>query len=122
MKILLKELINPNTALLTDTQKAVLIITHVATSPKMAYADTNISENLVKARQGLSKMGMVVLGNSALAITEHGNSMLKYHNLIDDAGELTEDGRATLDSTKDTSGSFNNQAVRETFKILSDLL
>lgn len=121
MKFLLKELINPNTALLNDTQKAVLLTAHISTSPEMAYADTNTSENLVKARQGLHSMGMVVLGDSEMATTKQGNEMMVYHNLVDNAGQLTDEGQGILDSTEDVGGSFNDQAVQEQFKFLSSL-
>ena len=122
MKFLLKELVNPNTALLTDTQKAALIITHIATSPEAAHSQTSVSENLVKARQGLYKMRMVNLGSNTLTITKHGNNMLSYHNLIGGDGRLTDEGTAALDATNDVAGSFDDQSVHESLKRLSGLL
>lgn len=124
MKLLLKELINPNTALLTDTQKSVLVIIHVSTSPKMAFADTNVSENLVTARNSLAQLNMVLLNikEGKLAITEKGVSMLMYHNLVDDTGKLTEDGTDILDASRGTSGTFNDEAIHEKFSFLSSLL
>ena len=89
MKFLLKELINPNTALLTDTQKAVLLIAHISPTGEMAFSNTSSSENLVTARDSLNRLNAVIIGDNVLKLTDRGDDMLKYHNLVDDMGELT---------------------------------
>jgi hypothetical protein len=121
MKFLLKELINPNTALLTDTQKTVLLITHISPSPEMAFSNTNTSENLVTARDSLIKLNSVSVGDNTLSLTSRGNDMLKYHNLVDDMGELTDDANVIMDASEEVSKSYNDQPVRETFDFLSSL-
>ena len=122
MKILLKELINPNTAILNDTQKAVLIITYIAPTPEVAFSNSSASENLSTARDTLIKLGALTLRNNALELTPRGSSMLKYHNLIDDMGEITEDSQAILDDSERRGEEYNIQDVKECFKILPSLI
>lgn len=122
MKFLLKELVNPNTELLTDTQKSALIIAHIATSPEAAYSQTSTSENLVKARQALHKMRMVNVGEDTLSLTKHGGNMLSYHNLVGPDGKLTGEGTTAMDTTTKVAGSFDDQSVHEAFKRLAGLL
>jgi hypothetical protein len=121
MKILLKELINPNTALLNDTQKAVLIITLVSTSPEIAYRTTGQSKNLGVARDALNKMGMVSIKQEGLTITNRGKSMLRYHNLITDSGKLTDEGDETLNKITDVGSTYSDEHVREEFIFIKTL-
>ena len=122
MKILLKELINPNTAILNDTQKAVIIITHIAPTPEVAFSNSSASENLSTARDTLIKLGALTLRDNALELTPRGSSMLKYHNLIDDMGEITEDAQNILDASEKRGEEYNIQDVKEGFKILPSLI
>ena len=121
MKFLLKELINPNTAILNDTQKAVLIIMHIAQSEPMAFANTNTSANLISARDSLNKLGAINVGENSASLTARGNDMLLYHNLVDDMGELTDDGQSVLDNSEEVGTTFNTQHTQESFKFLSGL-
>lgn len=121
MKILLKELINPNTAILNDTQKAVLLITHISQSGQMAFDNTASSDNLLTARDILVKLGALTMGDNVVALTSRGQSMLNYHNLVDDMGELTEDGQKILDNSEEVGTAFNLQNVQESFKFLSTI-
>ena len=122
MEFLLKELINPNTALLTDTQKTVLLMIHVSTSPEMAHSDTSYPENLVRARGELLKLSMVEMNRDSLHITDRGNTMLVYHNLIDDTGMLTKIGNDVMNNTKNVGTSYNDQTIQEEFTFLASLL
>lgn len=121
MKFLLKELINPNTAILNDTQKAVLLIAHISQSPQMAFDNTGASENLIQARESLVNLGAVVIGDNVLELTARGNDMLQYHNLVDEMGELSEEGQEILDSSEAVGTSFNIQDAQESFEFLSGL-
>ena len=121
MKFLLKELINPNTAILNDTQKAVLVITHISQSDQMAFDNTGASENLISARETLNKLGAINIGENVLALTSRGNDMLQYHNLVDEMGELSEEGQEILDNSEAVGTSFNIQDTQESFSFLSTL-
>jgi hypothetical protein len=113
MKILLKELISPNTAVLNDTQKAVLLIVHIAPTERVAFDNTSASENLHTARNTLIRLGALNLGDNAVELTSRGRELMNYHNLIDEMGELTDDGNAILDDSKEVSLSFNMQSIKE---------
>lgn len=122
MKLLLKELVNPNTAILTDTQKAVLIIVHISPSPQMAYDNTSNTDNLSTARDSLVRLNALNFGDNMLSLTDVGEEMLRYHNLVDETGELTEDATNILDSLEEVSTTFKNQEIAEDFKFLASLL
>lgn len=121
MKTLLSELVNPNTAILNDTQKAVLIITHISPTPQVAYDNTVPSENLAAARDSLVKMQALRLGENTLEMTSRGQNMLKYHNLVDEMGELTDEANEILQDSQTVGQSFNDQTIRERFSFLSKL-
>jgi hypothetical protein len=119
---ILKELVNPNTALLNDTQMSVLLMIKIASSPQMAYATTNEAENLVNAREAVTKLGLAQFGNNMLILTDEGENMLTYHDLVDDNGIVTDEGNALLDKVENTSTSFVNQEIKENFDFLKNLL
>lgn len=119
---ILKELVNPNTAMLNDTQMAVLLMTKISSSPQMAYANTNEAENLVTAREILAKMQLVQFGNNMLILTDAGENMLTYHDLVDETGMVTDEGNQLLDRISDTSATFVNQEITEEFNFLRTLL
>lgn len=119
---ILKELVNPNTALLNDTQKAVLLMTKISSSPQMAFANTNEAENLVVARETLAKLQLVQFGNNMLVLTDAGENMLTYHDLVDETGMVTDEGNELLDRISTTSTNFVKQEVREKFTFLKTLL
>ena len=123
MKILLKELINPNTAILNDTQKAVLVLTHISPTEKLAFDATSKADNLARARDTLVRMGLVRAGNNRMFLTDMGEEMLTHHNLIDDAGELSDDARNILDQIDAVGKKFNDsETQQESFEFLSSLL
>jgi hypothetical protein len=119
---IIKELVDANTAVLNDTQMAVLIIIKTASSPQMAFANTNVTENLVFARNALAKMGLIKVGNNLSILTDEGENMLQYHDLVDETGMVNDEGNAVLDRVQSTSDSFKNQEVKEEFNLIKTLL
>ena len=119
---ILKELVNPNTAILNNTQMAVLLMTKISSSPQMAYVNTNEAENLVNARETLAKLQLVQFGNNMLILTDAGEEMLTYHDLVDETGILTDEGNKILDEISKTSNTFINQEIKEEFNFLKTLL
>jgi len=87
----------------------------------MAFANTNTSENLISARDSLNKLGAVNVGENSASLTARGNDMLLYHNLVDNMGELTDEGQLMLDSSEEVGNTFNIQHTQESFKFLSGL-
>lgn len=122
MKFLLKELVNPNTTVLNDTQKAILLTTHVAPTDRVAFDNTSSSLNLAKARDSLRALNMLLVGDGAQQLTDTGREMLKYHNLIDDTDAVTDDGQAILDQTENVSKNFSDADPQtESFNFLKSL-
>lgn len=61
------------------------------------------------------------MGDNAVELTPRGHDMLKYHNLVDDMGELTEDGQTIMDDSEDVSDTFSRQDTLESFNFLKSL-
>ena len=86
--------------LLTDTQKAILLLTHISETPQQAFETTSGTENSTRSRNLLQNLGMVTKDNKKLFLTKKGDDLLINYNLIDDMGELTELGIEILDNYK----------------------
>lgn len=122
MKILLKELINPNTDLLNSSQKAVLILTYIAPTKNSAYNNTTLSDNLSTARDILQKIGLIIVDGTNISITDKGTKMLTYHNLIDSDGELTKNSKDILKSMNLLKTSYDSDVTESEYKLLKVLL
>lgn len=122
MRIFLRELVNPNNTVLSDTQKSILILCKISPSPEAAYESTSISQNLTEARESLVKLGMVQLTPNSVSLTPPGEELLVKLDLVDEMGELTEEGNKILESIKDVTSSYVNQPMIERFDFLKSLL
>jgi len=71
--VLLKEIINPNTVNLTNTQQGVLISIKISPTPEVAYQTTNGAQQLVYARNTLRMLGLIKVGDNktVLSIMAH---------------------------------------------------
>lgn len=78
---------------LTDFQKKVL--TKVVASPTETVAGEEISQsrNLVAARRLLVRLGLVNYVDGKATVTDSGMRVMREENLIDEMGELTDEGR-----------------------------
>jgi hypothetical protein len=121
MKILLKEFITPNTDTLNDSQKAVLLITYIATSPEIAFANTTKSENLATARDILIRIKYLIINDERLELTMAGTHMLTYYNLIDN-DKVTDNGEILLQNMDELKDSYKSQPIKEKFEFLASLL
>jgi hypothetical protein len=121
MNSLLNELVNPNTAVLTDTQKAVLCLITVSNSPKMAFDGISASKNLAYAGEDLRKLGIVTITNNTVSITPLGTELLQQHNLVDGGDMLTQDGKDVLAASQEVGNIFNVQSIQEDFNFLKSL-
>jgi hypothetical protein len=121
MKSLLNEIVNPNTAVLTDTQKAILCLITVSSSPKMAFDGTNASKNFIHAAGELNRLQMISIRDNSVEITQLGKQMMQHHNLADGGNMLTQDGKDILSSSQEVGRIFNGQSVQESFDFLKSL-
>ncbi len=61
-------------------------------TPLTSYEQTSDGKNIVANRDVLIKLGMVQVGQNEAQITEKGQSALQNEALIDDTGNLTQEG------------------------------
>jgi hypothetical protein len=83
---------NPATVILTNFQKGVLAVVATAPTPKLAFDQTVGSINLMSARNTLERLGFISIEFGEAKLTNVGNDALVNYNLVDDAGQVTEDG------------------------------
>jgi len=103
---MLKERRTLSTVHLTDIQKEVLVKIHQAPSPTVADEQISKGRNYVAARQLLAKLDLVDTAEDNLVVTDTGLDVMKDEGLVDDAGELTEQGNkyATKGTEQRTPG------------------
>lgn len=79
---------------LTDTQKRVMCKIVAAPTPKVAGDQLAANKNLVAARDILNNLNLIALTPQGEAsLTDQGTQIMQQEALIDDAGELTDDGQ-----------------------------
>jgi len=80
---------------LTDAQKEVLTRTINAANPKVAGAEIAGKPKHVTARDMLAKYGLIDWDKDtgALEVTEKGIETMQNENLVDETGELTDEGK-----------------------------
>lgn len=116
---LVEQIVDGAQARLTDTQKIVLTNIYAAPTPETAYDSVTGHQNLVVARNQLRSMNLVVVDDtdSRAGITDEGYTALSNNNLIDDIGELTEEGNSLL-----IKATPNTEVVREQFTLLKTII
>lgn len=113
LKELLKRSETPvveNAVRLTNTQKAVLLSIYAAPTPELAYDTTTGAENVRQAAIQLRNFGMIHLDseNNRAGVTDEGQTALQNNSLIDDIGEVTEEGEEMLAFTTTAEEEFEN--------------
>ncbi len=78
---------------LSSVQKFVLAKLVAAETPLTAYEEVNRGANTVTATQMLGKLGLMSMAENHAEITEQGREALQKEGLIDEMGELTEEGQ-----------------------------
>lgn len=105
---------NAAQARLTDTQKLVLVNVYAAATPEMAYDTVTGAPNTVAARNQLRSAGLIVVDdqNSRAGVTDQGQEALVNNNLIDESGQLTEEGNNLLQNTQQDKRMFTNEGYK----------
>ncbi|WAX21731.1 hypothetical protein [Stenotrophomonas phage RAS14] len=105
---------NAAQARLTDTQKLVLVNVYAAATPEMAYDTVAGAPNTVAARNQLRSAGLIVVDdqNSRAGVTDQGQEALVNNNLIDESGQLTEEGNNLLQNTQQDKRMFTNEGYK----------
>lgn len=101
-------------ARLTDTQKLVLVNVYAAATPEMAYDTVAGAPNTVAARNQLRSAGLIVVddNSSRAGVTDQGQLALSNNNLIDETGQLTEEGSNLLKSTQQEKRMYTNEGYK----------
>ena len=94
---------------LSQYQARVLLIAHQAQSPELAFTDIGnqpeeIRDNLLGARQTLEKMGFIQMTENTITITPEGEQILQQEGLLDEMGQVTEQGQEILDAQSKEMG------------------
>lgn len=87
---------------LTDNQKRVLSKIVASPTPKVAGEQISDDENLVAATNMLVKLGLVQVSPAGEAsLTDQGNQIMQQEALVDETGQLTDDGNKFAFTDKD---------------------
>lgn len=117
---LLKEinLSNPSNLSLTNMQKGVLLSIKISATANQAYEITSGAENVIEAREVLENMGLITLSGKEVNLTQEGEEALISKNLIDDMGEVTEEGQKMLNEFSENKDEYLSM---ESFDLLKAL-
>lgn len=107
---------NPNSTLLTNTQKAVLAIVLNAPTPEVAFENTNDTQALITARNLLKQLGFIVIANNTITLTPSGQDIIVSNNISDSEGNITDEGEQLIASINQT------RPMVEAFELLKTLI
>lgn len=110
---------NPQSVMLTVTQKAILAVIYNAPTPEVAFASTNGTSALVTARNLLERLGLIQVAGNKAGLTDSGKQAVAANNIADETGQLTDDGAALIDTLNAGRDASN---VAEGFTLLKSLL
>lgn len=100
LKQLHEQVLNPHASQerLTDMQKLALLSIYSAPTAEMAYESLTGSQNLMAARNQLRSMGLAQVNDqdARAGVSDEGAEALQNNNLIDEVGELTDEGDRLL--------------------------
>jgi hypothetical protein len=82
-----------DTIQLSGAQKYVLAKLIAVETPLNAYEEVSRGQNVVAARDMLTKLGLMTFSENDAQITENGKEAMRKENLLDEMGELTEEGQ-----------------------------
>lgn len=116
------EQVAEDTTRLTDTQRSVLVGIYAAPTPETAYSVTTGAQNVVQAKDQLRRLGLITVNdsNASAGVTDAGQQALGNYNLIDDTGEVTDEGSKILDQISNLKAEF--KYATESFKLFKTLL
>lgn len=109
---------------LTDTQKQVLCKI-IASPTEMTALESIKGNNMVEAKNMLFDLGLISFDDDEISVTEQGMQLMRDYNLIDEQGQLTDEGskHAFVDNgdNEDLSGELPPEPNFESFSLLRQL-
>ena len=103
------------TVRLTENQKRVMTTIVSSATEKLAAENISTGRGMITARDILVKLELIVADDTSAALTSAGEQLLKDYNLIDEMGELTEEG------SKFAYGDQEEVATESVFKQINIL-
>ena len=109
---------NPQAVMLTATQKGILAILHNAPTPEAAFESINGAPALITARNLLERLGLIQVAGIRAALTQAGQQAVTANNIVDETGQITDEGSALIDAINVRKGG----SVTESFGLLKSLI
>jgi len=91
------------TVRLTDNQKKVMTMIISSATDKLAAENISTGRQMITARDILVKLKLIEFRDGYAALTQDGEQLMKDSNLIDDMGELTDEGSKFAYEEDDTA-------------------
>lgn len=83
----------------TTNQKCVLAKIVAAPTPSVAASNISTDANMVAARNMLMKLGAITFSNGEASLTDRGRQVAEDENIIDQSGQLTQQGQQLAANT-----------------------
>jgi len=90
---IINEVMHDESIALSAAEKFVLTKLIAAETPQNAFQEVTRGDNVVAARDKLTKLQLMTTTNDTAQITEQGQEVLRKEALIDESGQLTEEGQ-----------------------------
>lgn len=97
---------------LTSNQKRVLAKIAASPTPRVAGEEISGNQNLAAARDDLAKLGAIEFVGGEASMTDKGQQLARDENIVDDGGQLTQDGEAL--AYTDPSGQQDKDIAKQT--------
>jgi hypothetical protein len=106
------------TVRLTDNQKRVMTMIISSATEKLAAENISAGRQLITARDILAKLGLIEFRDGYAALTPEGEKLLKDYNLIDEMGELTDEGIKFGYKEEDLANATTESLIQQVNKLL----
>lgn len=102
--------------LLSDNQKGLLISIYASATARQAYEISIGTEQAVETKNQLIKMNLIFENNNEIILTSIGKDLLFKNNLIDEMGNITDEGKNTITKFENLKYSQNRLESFDLFK------
>lgn len=107
----------------TKTQKQVIAKIAGAATPTVANDAVSMGTNTVAARDALLKLGIIVVTDGEMSLTDSGIQLAVAENITDESGGLTSEGQSLARSEEiNQAPDIVPQPPMESFTTLKSLL
>lgn len=110
------------TVRLTDNQKKVMTRIVSSATEKLAAQEISKGRKFITARDILDKLGMIDFRDGSAMLTDQGEQLMKDYNLIDDMGELTDEGSMFAYDDDDVPSPTNEMPTESLLRQINNLL